>query len=176
VKLPSFSAYRIEKTVRLANGDYFDFLSGQIQEARKRVWAANFIINPVVSNDPSLAVRGFLKRLAYAQWRNVDVRVLVGTSHVRDIRVANHTARLYLTDLGVPIRSFIGKLSKSLHSKYVIVDDEVIVVGSHNWTPGAFGDHSEESLAIYSHEMNLILRDEFLANWSNSEPVGKVLE
>lgn len=171
----SFSAYRIEKVLPLRNKEYFDFLNGKVQEARKRVWAAIFIINPTVPSDEFLEIRALLKRLAYARWRNVDVRVLVGTSGVRDIRVANDTAYAYLKDLGIPVRTFVGKLSKSLHSKYVIIDDAITVVGSHNWTPGAAasGVNNEDSLAVYSDEMNLVLRDEFILNWENSATDGK---
>ncbi len=90
-----FSAYQIDKALPLHNEQYFEFLNGKFQETRKRIWAAIFIVNPVVKDDGFLAVRSLLKKLAYAKWRNVDVRILVGTSNVRGIRVANDTAYEY---------------------------------------------------------------------------------
>ena len=169
----SFGAYQIDKAIPLRNEQYFEFLNGTFQEARKRIWAAIFIVNPIVKDDEFLAVRSLLKRLAYAQWRNVDIRILVGTSNTRGIAVANDTAYEYLKSLDIPVRKFIGKYRKSLHSKYVMIDDELIVVGSHNWTPGGAGVHNEDSIAVYSKELNLVFRDEFISNWQHSEVNGE---
>jgi phosphatidylserine/phosphatidylglycerophosphate/cardiolipin synthase-like enzyme len=165
----SFSVYQIKEALPLRNEQYFEFLNGKFQEARKRIWASIFIINPIVEDDVYLAVRTLLKKLAYAKWRNVDIRILVGTSNNPGIRVANDTAYEYLRNLDIPVRKFIGKYRKSLHSKYVIIDDEIIVVGSHNWTPGAAGKHNEDSIAVCSQELNRLLCDEFISNWQYSE-------
>ncbi len=163
-----WSAYRISRALPLRKDQYFAFLNGKIPEARKRIWAAVFIVNPTVNDDASLIIRDLLKKLAYAKWRNVDVRVIVGVSGVHSIGVANDTAIKFLQDLGVPAFKFVGKERRSLHSKYVVIDDDLIVVGSHNWTPGAAGRHNEDSIAIYSEEMNLLLRDEFALSWQHA--------
>ena len=161
----NFSCYKINKAITLRNEQYFTFLNGMIQRSKKRIWAAIFIVNPTVDDDIFLTLRNLLKRLYYAKWRNVDVRVLIGSSNNLGIGIANETAYSYLLDLGIPVHRFIGKYRKSLHSKYVILDDELIICGSHNWTPGAVHLHQEDSIAVFSEELNLLLRDEFSSHW-----------
>lgn len=163
-----FSTYTIDSMLPLIRDEYFTFLNHKIRDARKRIWSAIFIVNPTVGLDTSLAIRHLLKNLAYAKWKNVDVKVIVGTSGVRDIQVANNTTMLYLQELGIPVRRYIGGRRRSLHSKYVVIDDELIIVGSHNWTPGAVAEHNEDSIAVYSQNMNTLLRDEFTSNWQNA--------
>lgn len=167
----NFSCYRINKAITLRNEQYFTFLNGMIQRSKKRIWAAIFIVNPIVHEDFHLTVRNLLKELSYAKWRNVDVRVLIGISNNFGIGIANETAYSYLLDLGVPARKYIGKYRKSLHSKYVLFDDELIVCGSHNWTSGAAHQHEEDSIAVYSEELNLLLRDEFILHWQYANQV-----
>ena len=119
-----------------------------------------------------MRVRLLLKSLARAVWRNVDVRVLVGTSDAKVIQVANSTAYSTLEYYGVPVRRFLSQYAQSLHSKSVIVDDQLVVAGSHNWSPGAAESHDEDSLAVFSRELNLLLRDEFSVNWLSSAGAG----
>ncbi len=166
-----FSAYEIDKVVTLRNEQYFTFLNGMIQKARKRIWAAIFIVNPTVEDDYFLTIRNLLKILTYALWRNVDVRVLIGQSEAFGISTANETAFSYLHHLGVPVRKFIGQYRRSMHSKYVVIDDELLICGSHNWTPGAANLHEEDSIAVFSEEMNLLLRDEFISHWQYADPI-----
>lgn len=161
----AFSVSQIDKAIPLRGRNYFEFLRGKFLNARKRIWATIFIVNPIVKDDEYRAIRTFLKTLNYAQWKNVDVRILLGTSAASDIQIANDTAYQYLVNLEIPVRRFVGK---SLHSKYVIIDDDIIVVGSHNWTPGAVSSHNEDSIVLYSKELNIILCEEFLINWEEA--------
>jgi phosphatidylserine/phosphatidylglycerophosphate/cardiolipin synthase-like enzyme len=170
----TFSAYHIENVIPLRNEHYFTFLCKIIQNAKKRIWASIFIVNPTVDNDSSLAIRSLIKRLSYAKWRNVDVKVIVGDSNVRNIRIANETTLAYMKQLGIPARKFVGTYRRSLHSKYVIIDDYMIIVGSHNWTPGAALLHDEDSVALFSREMNLLLCDEFAMHWGNASTLIEV--
>jgi len=112
---------------------------------------AVFIIDPRPEEDAAGTVRLVLDALVRARWRGVDVRVLVGgSSRTPAIELAGRVARRYLQSQGVPCRQFVGRRGEtSLHSKYVVADDAV-VVGSHNWTRRALVSDDELSLAVTS--------------------------
>ena len=162
------SVYRIGQAIPLRGAEYFQYLNGTLHKATKRIWVAMFIVNPTVHNDRGLDIRKLAKSLAYARWRNVDVRVLIGSSRAPGIAVANDTARSYLIHLQIPVHTFVAKYRRSLHSKYVLIDDDQVVVGSHNWTPGAANRQNEDSVALRSLDLGTKLADEFLSLWKRA--------
>ena len=45
--------------------------------------------------------------------------------------------------------------------KLVIIDDEIVYVGSHNWTESGLSYNSETSVRIVSEEIATIFKDYF---------------
>jgi len=121
----------------LANHDLLPAVVGLIGGAHRRVLAAVFIIDSRPEDDPGGTVRLVLDALARARWRGLDVRVLVGGSaRTPAIELAERVAGRYLEAVGVPCRQFVGRgRETSLHSKYLVADDTV-VVGSHTGPTG----------------------------------------
>lgn len=154
------------RVVSLPNDDLLSYLVGMAGCASQRLLAAVFIIDPRPEEDPDGTVRLVLDALARARWRGVDTRVLIGGSHrTPAIELAGRVARRYLRSVGVPCRQFVGKRGEtSLHSKYLVADDTV-VVGSHNWTRRALVDDNELSLALASPVVARALRFEFERDW-----------
>lgn len=158
------------RAVPLDSQDLLPFVVGLVGAAHRRVLAAVFIIDPRPEEDPDGTVRLVLDSLARARWRGLDVRVLVGGSaRTPAIELAGRVARRYLEAAGVPCRQFVGKTGEtSFHSKYLIVDDTV-VVGSHNWTRRALLTDNELSLALTSPALAAALRFDFDQDWRRSD-------
>jgi phosphatidylserine/phosphatidylglycerophosphate/cardiolipin synthase-like enzyme len=157
------------QVVPLPSQDLLPYLIGLCGSAHRRLLVAVFIIDPRPEEDASGTVRLVLDALVRARWRGVDVRVLVGgSSRTPAIELAGRVARGYLQSRGVPCRQFVGRRGEtSLHSKYVVADDAV-VVGSHNWTRRALVSDDELSLAVTSPPLAAALRVVFERDWGRA--------
>jgi phosphatidylserine/phosphatidylglycerophosphate/cardiolipin synthase-like enzyme len=163
-----FPVFPINETIQLDDRDYFPFLLGTVRTAKTRFWGSVFIVDTL--SDLELKVRQLLKELAYACWRYVDVRLLIGDSDIEAISIGNGTSRYYCESLAIPIRAYVaGQGKQSLHSKYAVIDDSLVVIGSHNWSAEAFSANREGSVAVRSEPLVRILAREFEALWQAAE-------
>lgn len=102
-----------------------------------------------------------------AHERGVAVRVLVDSDRQEDpylSTVINKPAVDYLRAAGVPVRQ--DAPDKLLHSKCVMIDDERLLIGSHNWTAGSYFQFDDLTLAIRSASMIAQQRQRFDAMWA----------
>lgn len=164
-----YYGYQAKSAQVLANRDYYDYLVKALDNARHRVWISMFIANTTVYGDKYFMVRRLVKGLEYAAWRDVDVRVMLGLSDKTRLWVPNATTYNYLESLGIATREFSTASRKTSHSKLAIIDYDLIVAGSHNWSAKSLaGIHNELSLVLHSEDANLALEKEFLTNWNDS--------
>jgi len=134
------------------DADYFDVLSASIRSARTRIWATQFSLNMQVVPDGHLQVRSIARALAGAASRGVDVRILAGGNARRPLTqpAGNDLTLAFLQILGVDARGYTTKAAGGSHAKYVLVDADLVLVGSHNWSPRAFGAGVDSTLAVKS--------------------------
>lgn len=153
----------------VADGRYPDVLLGMLRRARDRVWASVFIVDVDPFPAPRLAVVGVLRELAAARWRGLDVRLLVGGSRTNlEIAEAAAGAVQVATTLGVPARWLTARDTRASHVKLVLCDDEILT-GSHNWSPGAFsGLQTQDSARLVSADLAAHLAGTFLAQWARA--------
>lgn len=160
-----YSAFAIEAAIPLQNRYYYYFLRNAIESAKYRIWASIFIINVTREHDHNLEVRDIIKLLSYKRSLGLNVKVIVGHSEKAPaIQKANEIARRYMLTRAIPVRPYKGT-KKSTHSKYVIIDADLILLGSHNWTMNAFSKSEEDSIAIYSRDLNREINRQFLSTW-----------
>ena len=160
-----FSAFLIRSVVPLRNRMYYYFLKDAIKSARYRIWTSMFIINISREYDIQQDVLNILKLLTYKNSLGLDVRVIIGDSDdVPEIREVNEIARRYLKSKKVHVKKYKGS-KQSTHSKYIIIDDKLIIVGSHNWTNNAINKSEEDAVAIWSESLNNELQYQFLSTW-----------
>lgn len=162
----------IEGCTPLRNAEYYDFLQQQIASAKIRLWISMFTINATVGTDGDLRVRNVLKSLALAQRRGIDVRVLLGADEAvaSDLLIANQVALRFLQVLGVSVRNYRSATSTNSHSKVVLIDDNWLMLGSHNWSPRSFSAGIDDSIAICSGPMAAKVRALFVDAWIASQP------
>lgn len=164
--------YPIQSAVMLQGKDYLPYILDKIDSAKTRIWASIFIIDARVQNDEFRSVRTLLEKLTYASWRNADVRVVVGTATIEDVYTACLTSSYYMKKRGLHVRSYstLGR-RKTTHSKYMLFDDDLVVVGSNNWTHNSFHLAINSSLAVESEGLAESLSQEFSAVWKTSKEV-----
>ena len=126
--------------------------------ARRRLW----IETPYFVPD-----EGILAALRNAALRNVDVRLIVPASS--DLRIVSYAGRSYFNELlSVGIRIFLYRPT-NLHSKVLIIDDDVAGIGSPNVDIRSFFLNFELGLFIYDYprieELAGIFREDL--SWSD---------
>jgi phosphatidylserine/phosphatidylglycerophosphate/cardiolipin synthase-like enzyme len=161
----SFCAFPIEGALPLHGRHYYYFLRRAVESANYRIWASIFIVSVTRQYDVELEVRDLVSLLSYKRSLGVDVRLILGDSHTTpSIHDADAVATRYLKTRRIPVRQNRGE-KKSTHSKYVLIDGNLSIIGSHNWTTNAFSISEEDSIAVYSPEITRELDRDFLSNW-----------
>jgi phosphatidylserine/phosphatidylglycerophosphate/cardiolipin synthase-like enzyme len=165
----SYSFLAARRAILLPDKRYFFYLLDRIRQARFAIHAAVFIVD-VHPSHGGTGARRILSELSYANWLGLDVRVIVGRSaKTRAIDVVDHLSFRTLRDAGVPVRIAkpVGRRS-SLHSKYVIIDGEEVILGSHNWAFFDLFNSRQTSIAIESNDLAKRMQRRFEELWDNS--------
>lgn len=128
--------------------------------ARRRLW----IETPYFVPDEGIGAA-----LRNAALRGVDVRLIVpGTS---DLRIVTLAGRSYFDEMmAAGIRIFLYRPT-NLHSKVLVVDDDVGVIGSPNVDIRSFFLNFELGLFLYDRSLIAALAEGFLADLDRSEPI-----
>lgn len=128
-----------------------------IANARERV----FIQTPYF-----LPTEGLLKALVTAALSNVDVRIML--PYRTDSAILRYASFSYISEcLRAGIKIYLYQPGM-LHSKVIIVDNEITSVGSTNFDFRSFEHNFEANLFIYSREFNKESTDIFMADQHNS--------
>ncbi len=167
--MKTFDAFPINRILPLDDRDYLKAVRLFIQQARRRIWICQFHVNVYPMEDPDKTVRNLIKELAEATGRYIDVRILLDRGKGnRSIYLRNQQAQMFISHLGIPYRYFHGDKS-SLHAKYLIIDKNISIVGSQNFSYGALCAHKESSVAVFSQDINIRLSQHFEFTWERSE-------
>ena len=123
----------------------------------------------IALTSPNHPTSKLLFEVKAAHERGVSVRVLVDSDRHEDpylSSVINKPAVEYLRASGVPVRQ--DAPDKLLHSKSLIIDDGLLLIGSHNWTAGSYFQVDDLTLAIRSEPMVARQRQRFDTFWATA--------
>lgn len=96
--------------------------------------------------------------------RDVKVRALLNTEHMgHAITKINSRTKSFLDRYGVKCK--MGQFGGVVHAKMMLIDDNIAVVGSHNYSKAAFSRNQEVSVIINGREHILDLIDFFNDLW-----------
>jgi phosphatidylserine/phosphatidylglycerophosphate/cardiolipin synthase-like enzyme len=152
----------------LLDDDYGLFLLDAVHRARRRVLATQFLVELRPEFDAERFVQMLCRALAEASWRGVDVRIVLSRFVADPGLDVNGIARRWLQARGVPVRRYRprpGSRREQLHTKLVVIDDDLGIVSSHNWTPGAFAANREAAVAVRSGDVAGRLAEAFEGYW-----------
>jgi phosphatidylserine/phosphatidylglycerophosphate/cardiolipin synthase-like enzyme len=85
--------------------------------------------------------------LVLARSQGVSVQVILDPSVYQNTETFK-----YLLNNGIDV-NWSPKRFHSTHSKFMVVDDEIVVVGSLNWSLNAMKNNREASVIIYSKQI-----------------------
>ena len=150
----------------VADQHYAEIVSRLIHSAEHYCLCCLFIVDPDPLDDLELRVDRVLLDLASAVWRGVDARLLIGGSRenwrIRDATlVAHQRARQY----GIDSRLMAPNTEqRSIHDKWLVVDDDVLL-GSHNWSGGAFSGQVQDSVLVRNTDLAAYFVHRFEQRW-----------
>jgi len=123
----------------------------------------------VAAPNPKHPTYPLLQGLVQAQQRGVAVRAIVdrdGKTDPYHSTLINSAARRFLSDSGVACRS--DSSARLLHSKYLVFDRSLVVLGSHNWSAGSYFRFDDLTLAVQSPPLAAQLLARFDALWATA--------
>lgn len=133
-----------------------------IEKAERRVSVVQFYISYDPQKEDS-KVNALVKALIAAKQRHIEVSVIMDKDKEGDVynsRLINAPTYQVLKENRVPV--FFDTVETATHSKIVVVDDQV-VIGSHNWTLGSFYKYDDVSVEITSPEVAQYYADHIAA-------------
>lgn len=165
----TYPAFSIEKVIPLRDKEYYWYVLEHINKATHRIWMSMFLIDVRRAFDPNQEIRSLISSLRYASWRGVEVRIITGDSRkIVQLREMNMVSRSYLRSQRLMVKTHRSPESTGGHDKYIIIDNNIIILGSHNWIDESFNESAEDSIAVFSPDLNHHLSQEFLNAWNQS--------
>lgn len=155
----------------LSGRSYYERLTALIESASERVDVCMFHIAMPGQNHPTLRV---FDALGAARANGVRVRVLVDRDRRNDpyrSAVINRPAVERLLRARVNVR--VDLPERLLHSKFVLLDDDRLVIGSHNWSAGSYFGFDDLSVLIESEAVCRRQRARFNALWRDASPARR---
>lgn len=158
--LPASFAVALPADVTNISGrDYYPAARKAIQEARKSVYMVMYQVSLRPHNKNS-QVHSLVSELVKAHERGVDVKVIldqnidfVGRRNIDEWMAEGKNSYCFkvLKEAGVDVR--YDNLSTYTHAKAIVVDNEIIIMGSSNWSESAFNKNAEVNLLIRSKDL-----------------------
>jgi phosphatidylserine/phosphatidylglycerophosphate/cardiolipin synthase-like enzyme len=154
----------------ISDDAYRSTLEQLIDRAQRRCLCSVFIVDTAPRRDAKLLVNSVLMVLRGALWRGVDVRLLIGGSRTNlDIAGLAAAARRWANENGLPCRWLTAGPVRGSHRKIVVADNWVLT-GSHNWSPGAFGGQTQDSILLASAGLAERAQHLFMQQWHREVP------
>jgi phosphatidylserine/phosphatidylglycerophosphate/cardiolipin synthase-like enzyme len=129
-----------------------DLLTGLIRGAKDRIYVAIY----------SFTSDRLAEALIEARRRGVDVRV------VMERREANVTGSEYPRLLGAGVDVRLDANPGLMHHKFMVIDGEIVVTGSYNWSAAAEERNDENLVVIRDRGVAGAFEREFERIWSQS--------
>ena len=162
---PEAMADRVEL---LEDGAYYSALPLLLAGATARLDVCLFFLALGGDDHPTRRLADALVARAQA---GCQVRVLLDRDDIGDpygSRYVNSAAAQYLSQRGVTVHH--DRRERLLHSKFVLLDDTRMVIGSHNWTAGSYFSYRDLSFVIDGADVVASWRTRFEALWAQSFP------
>jgi len=159
VCIPWVSGLPAEDIQLITNEEYFQVAQKLIKEAKKSIQVMMFEMAHYSgrSTTPSNVL---IRELIQAQKRGVHVEVILEVREGEDrTSKRNRQTGKILSEGGVKV--IFDSLMKTTHAKVMVVDRELTLLGSTNWTHYALANNNEASVLIRSKEIAKELGDYF---------------
>ena len=136
----------VDQVILLINKDYFPALIKAIDEAQSEIFMSIFSFKTGVHKN-SYPDR-ILGHLAKAVKRGVNVKVILEATDRPDdeLNAQNRQTGKLLEEKGVKV--YFDSPRTTTHTKLIVIDEKVVILGSHNLTQSALKYNNEISILI----------------------------
>lgn len=124
-----------------------------LDEAKASIYIAMYLIT---SRLLSAAV-------SEAKKRGVDVKICLDAEQAKE----KYSKSNFLSKKGIPIKMVEG--AGIMHHKFCVIDDEIVITGSYNWTRSANNKNDENLLVIKSKKIADKYKEEFKKLWNGKK-------
>lgn len=157
--LPLLQAFSAEDIQLVVDEQYFQVAKRLINEAKSSVYVMMFEMG-YYDKYPNTPSNLLIKELIEAKKRKVNVEVILEMKEGKD-RTSERNRRTgkILSEGGVKV--FFDTPFKTTHAKCMVVDGELCLIGSTNWTFYALTNNHEISVLIKSKSLAKALIDYF---------------
>ena len=155
--------------VPIVNSEYVPYLRELIQKANTSIEILMFAARYYRGKSKN-EVNQFWQLINRSALRGVYVRVLLnsnfyqGDSARHNIFIARHFK-------APNFNAALSGKSTRLHSKLFIIDDQIVVIGSHNHSTRTFSANFETSIAVHSPDVALEFKKHFERLWRSRQLV-----
>jgi len=164
VEMPICSFSASDSIIPLVNDNYFNITYNAISAAQKSIDIILYEFKWYDSNNSVVQMRN---ALISAVQRNVTVRLLLDNANYRDqeteLSKENKKTGNYLKSKGVEVN--YDEPKTTTHDKLVIIDNETVIIGSHNWGYSAFENNNEASVMIKDNKIADYYKTYFETLW-----------
>ncbi len=154
------------EVVDISGKKYFPAVKEALSKAQKSIYLVMYFVkfDPKVKKSP---VSELVEELVGAHKRGVKVKVILDQNvdwgskgGKREREAKNEALFMHLKKLGIEV--YYDNLFIVTHSKAIVIDEEVVILGSANWTESSLRNNREASCKAQSKE----LAKEFLADFA----------
>lgn len=142
----------------LTPDNYIDYTIELIKSAKKSVYFQNQYIKPTDNNEEKFA-EALDALMEKSLDSNIDTRIILRDMFSDDSRKMLESLQAYGFDTSKV------KMMKNTHTKGIIIDGEVVMLGSHNWSNSGTTTNRDASLIIYDESVAQYYQDVFLHDW-----------
>jgi len=153
-------AFDTEMTIEplLTPDNYAERTLSFVREATQRLWIQNQSFKPGSGNPQEKKFDDLLDAVLAKQRGGVDVRIIFrNIGDVRDVLER-------IQDRGFDMNAV--KIQTNCHTKGIIVDDQAVQIGSHNWTTAGTTFNRDASLIIRHPDVNRYFAAIFEHDWN----------
>ena len=153
--------------VPLVNEQYFNITMNEINSAESSIDIAIYEFKWYETNNSATQIR---EALVKAHENGVQVRLLLDQSkwygEVTELSKSNKQTAEYLSGKGISVKLDSEKITT--HDKLLIIDNEIVIVGSHNWGSSALTKNNEASVMIKDTKIAEYYENYFEFLWENA--------
>ncbi|MBU1924156.1 MAG: hypothetical protein KJ710_07890 [Candidatus Omnitrophica bacterium] len=157
--------------VSLSNQEYFPAAQEAISQAKKSILLVMYLIS-FNKEDKESEVSKLMEELVKAKLRGVGVKAILDYQKDDYNSIAggdNSEAFNFLKNNGIEV--YFDSVGSYTHTKAMVIDERIVISGSHNWTDAAFTRSNETSFLIDSPILAGRLLDEFSRIKLSAQPL-----
>jgi len=160
-------SYSEEKVIPLVNENYYPALMSEIENAQTSIDIVLYEFKWYDNNNSVVQLRDLLAKRAK---EGIKIRIILDQSkwygQITDLSKENKKTGEYLAEKGISVKFDSEKITT--HDKLVIIDDSVVLIGSHNWGSSALTKNNEASVLIRGSEIAEYYENYFEFLWKNA--------